>query len=206
MLMTKPRRLFRISLRALLVLVTLACLWLGKISIAVRRQREAIGWIERNYGSVGYDWQHDLVGLDAERPNHSWVHRILGEDYFQTVVSVSLQPRRQKLTRDFKIISVPSRPKISDISELTALPDLERLNLRGNAIKDISPLGRLRKLRDVNVADNQIEDCTTLFAIKSLQNVEVQGNPLSAEMIAELREAFPRTALTWSEPKPRGKK
>jgi hypothetical protein len=180
--------------------VTLLCLWIGKISMAARRQREAIKWIESNYGTVGFDWEDGFPGFNAERPNRTWLHRTLGDDYFQTVVSVGLRPTRVILTRGMKRIPVPSRPKVRDIDLLRALPDLERLDLRGNAVKDISSLARLRKLTYINLADNRIEDCTPLLALKGLKQIEVQGNPLSAEMIDSLRAAFPDAAMTWSKP------
>jgi hypothetical protein len=52
--MAEGRRLVfkRISLRTLLVLVTILCLWFGKISIAAHRQRKAVEWVNEHGGEI----------------------------------------------------------------------------------------------------------------------------------------------------------
>ena len=63
---SKPRRRwFQYSLRTLLVLVTVLCVfcvWLGLVSERARKQREAVAAIEAMGGVVYYDYQVDSSG------------------------------------------------------------------------------------------------------------------------------------------------
>ena len=59
----KRRRWFRFSLRMLLVVVTVLCVWLGFKVNAARRQKEAVEAILKAGGQVSYDYQ--LVPLKA---------------------------------------------------------------------------------------------------------------------------------------------
>jgi hypothetical protein len=177
--------------------MTLLCLWFAKISIDARRQKEAIDWVLKYGGHVRYDWERDLEASNL--PGPEWLHNLIGVDYFQKVVSVDLtrvppfmQSRRRR----------DSRPQLSitDVSVLRKLPHLEVLRLRFNQVEDISPLRSLKELKDVNLADNRITDCTPLLGLHQLNNIQVQNNPLSAEMIDKLRDAFPNAAMSWSPP------
>jgi hypothetical protein len=63
---------------------------------------------------------------------------------------------------------------LSDISELSALPDLETLNLSYNNISEVSALSGLTKLT----------------------SLDLRGNPLSAEQLIELRTALPECSIS----------
>src|SRR5262245_27650401 len=90
---SKPRRRwFSVSLRTLLVLVTVLAIWLGWQANRAHKQREAVARIRELGGVVAYDYEYsDDKGWipDATPPGRQWMHDIAGLDFFATVVSVA---------------------------------------------------------------------------------------------------------------------
>jgi hypothetical protein len=153
--MTKQSsRRLRISLRALLVLMTILCLWFAKISIEARRQKEAVEWVLKNRGMVEY---RESKWLGAE-----WLRRLLGDDYFRTAIDVRI-----------------SHQPLSDISPLRSLSDLEELKLISTNIRDIGPLADLEKLRHLQLNINQIEDVSPVSNLHDLEYLDIQRNHVS---------------------------
>ena len=96
---TKPkRRWFRFSLRALLVLVTLTCVWLGLKVNAARRQKEAVDAILKVGGEVVYDYQmfpegharEFLLDSNAAPSEPAWLRKLFGVDFMHTVLGAYL--------------------------------------------------------------------------------------------------------------------
>src|SRR5262245_63470489 len=91
-------RWFRFSLRTLLLLIAALCVWLGIQVNAAHRQKEAVAAITKAGGTVIYDYQNlqlvDRAGItwDDSRlpPGPAWLRQRIGDDYFRTVVDVSL--------------------------------------------------------------------------------------------------------------------
>ena len=69
--------------------------------------------------------------------------------------------------------------KIKDISALSALTDLEYINLSNNSISDISPLRNLINLKELHLANNKIKDISPLRRLKTLQHLMLAGNSIS---------------------------
>jgi len=85
---SKPRRRwFQFSLRTLLVLLTVLCVWLGVTVNRARKQREAVAAIEALGGYVRYEYQY---GSGQEPPGPKWLRELIGEEYFVSVVYVVL--------------------------------------------------------------------------------------------------------------------
>lgn len=76
---------------------------------------------------------------------------------------------------------------------------LEVLDLSGNAIVDLTPLSSLTALRELDLANNQISDLSALKELKSLESLDLRGNLLSAEQIRELRLALPGCSILADE-------
>ncbi len=91
---SKPkRRWHQYSLRTLLIFVTLfaiACSWFAVKMQQARKQREAVEAIEKLGGWVIYDNQFDDsddIWKDRKPAVSAWLRKILGDDFFRTVVS-----------------------------------------------------------------------------------------------------------------------
>ena len=99
----KPRRRWlQISLRSMLAITTLICVWLAVQVNNARRQRDAVTAIEAVGGSVVYDYQLDSKdrGIKgAEVPSPEWLRRTLGQHYFCHVVAIGFS-RPKEVTDD----------------------------------------------------------------------------------------------------------
>jgi Leucine-rich repeat (LRR) protein/Flp pilus assembly protein TadD len=79
--------------------------------------------------------------------------------------------------------------KIEDISFLSDLKDLTRVNLFNNKISDISPLKNLSNLEYLNLSDNQILDISIMKSLKNLKVLYLNNNQIpDIYPIIELKE------------------
>ncbi len=69
--------------------------------------------------------------------------------------------------------------KISDISPLSRLINLETLDLYGNKVSDISPLAKLTNLRVLGLRDNEISDIPPLSRLINLETLDLYGNKVT---------------------------
>ena len=91
----EPRRRFRqFSLRTMLVVLTVFCVWLGWTVHRANEQKKAVEWVREMGGSVWCEnYKFDAHGhfiADAEPPGPKWLVQLLGADYFQEVSIVWL--------------------------------------------------------------------------------------------------------------------
>lgn len=116
----RPRWL-RFSLRTLLVLMTVLCIWLGFKVNAARRQKEAVEAILKAGGTVFYDYQmipfaspsvafNFKVDPNAVPNGPAWLRKVVGEDYFRNASCV--------LFEDFHDDGALAEPVIAQIAEL----------------------------------------------------------------------------------------
>src|SRR5262245_12831761 len=91
-----PRRPWlRFSLRTLLILVTLLCVWLAMEKNLLAGPRRAVEMVEQYHGRVGYRRQRAAPGRfddSLELTTAPWLRRLFGDDYFKEVVDVDLRP------------------------------------------------------------------------------------------------------------------
>ncbi len=170
---TKPRRRWlRFSLRTLLVVIAVGCVWLGSIANRAQKQRRAVEVITNLGGTVNYDYESD--GL--KRPAYpAWLRNLLPQDYLTTVNTVRLS--KSQITDD-------------DLQILANLPDLVFLDLQGTKISDVGvrTLGILTKLRVLILNGT---DCTDrgVESLKSLTNIfrlGLSGTKISDEGLSIL--------------------
>ena len=82
--------------------------------------------------------------------------------------------------------------QVSDIGALAGLASLRVLDLRNSPIRNINALAGLTNLERLNLHNSQVSDVSVLAGLNNLtQGIWLIGNPISAEQIAELREALP---------------
>lgn len=85
-----------------------------------------------------------------------------------------------------------SNAGVTDLSNLTLLPGLESLNLRGNPLENIYTLQWVTSLRHLDLACNQIQDASPLSSLYALETLDVSGNQITTVTpfftLANLRE------------------
>ena len=161
---TKPkRRWFRFSLRMLLVVVTVLCVWLGFKVNAARRQREAVAAILKAGGSVNYTYElrQDakrfpgpgfsmlLIVRNASIPGPAWLRKLIGDDYFRTAVQVQIALSDEDAAK-------------ATINEIANLPAIRCVALyaRGRNCNiqdsDQAPLGQLKKLERLVLRNTRV--------------------------------------------------
>jgi hypothetical protein len=170
------KRFLRISLRTSLVLVAILCLCLGKLSIAAHRQKKAVEWIESHGGSAMYEFEQEPSGAFAHKPAQGWRARLLGSRF------AFASPWAKLLGKD--CVSTVTGVQLSDkgvesISPLSALIELQYLELNGNKIADLKPLAPLRKLRVLDVGHNSITDLSPIAEMGELQTLRINGNHIA---------------------------
>ena len=101
--MAARRRWLQFSLRAFLVALTVACIWIGRKFYLSKQQQQAVKAVEAIGGSVHYDWQptSDYLSTDNRelkfitwgetRRERSWLARVIGDDFVHDVNSVILR-------------------------------------------------------------------------------------------------------------------
>ena len=167
---TGNHRWLRLSLRTLLVLLTIGCVWLGLFANQVRQQRQVIHWITNLGGAVVYyDYQLDercMPVRSVKPPAPIWLCEMVGVDCFANVAHVNI-----------------SSDQLTDVTPLTKLTNLRVLELKSPHAVDVTPLTELRTLEwllvDVNVNGQDfrmlkeaLPRCRVVRGIRDLSNGE----------------------------------
>ncbi len=79
--------------------------------------------------------------------------------------------------------------RISDLSLLWSLKQLEEINLSDNRIEDIETLSNLKNLRTLLLNNNPVRDVSPLMNLSKLEYVELSGCRIPAVQLAELEDA-----------------
>jgi len=85
------------------------------------------------------------------------------------------------------IIMDLSGNRITDISELWNLINLEELYLANNQIGYIDVLSNLINLRVVDLSNNEIDDISPLMDLENLEYINLTGNKIPKKQILELK-------------------
>ncbi len=150
----KRRRWWRYSLRTMLVVVTLLCVWLGIVSKWAIDQRRIVAVIKETGGIVEYDYDEDDPFGEAATPN--WLEEPIGVDYFHTVTLVQIPA-----------MSGPERGRAStgsaidgNIELIGKLPALRYLFLQDYSVRDheVRVLGRLTHLVELHLDVSDVSD------------------------------------------------
>ena len=197
------KKLFRFSLRAFLVVLTIFCVCLGLFIAPAVRQKDAVAWVRENGGVVIYESESAEGAAKARR--FKWLSETIGRDYFDSVTNVTIVGKR--LT-DVRILAGLPRLKqlnlagnrIDDISPLDGLTCLQKLNIDANRIKDISAVSAMGDLEVLLADANYISDITPLLELPRLTNISLRGNYVSAKDIERLRTAFPECSIAPKAP------
>jgi Leucine Rich repeat len=149
----RKRRWFQFSLRTMMVVVTLLCVWMGITAHRANRQRRAVERLTSHGDGISYDYQTDehgsfMLPVNAPPPSPpgpTWLRRLIGVDYFVTVVGADMY------------VKGAGDDSIGDLSDL---PQLRFLGVHGPGVtgSDLARLSKLPQLRDLGLYDNSIMD------------------------------------------------
>jgi hypothetical protein len=174
----RPRRLFRISLRASLAIVFLAAVGLGWVERQAEVQRDAARAIGRAGGGVLYDWQFrgGAPDYDGEPDAPRWLIDRLGPDYLGGVACV---------------IACTREIDDSILIPVGRLASLRRLVLHDAAVTDaglarLAGLGRLRFL-DLSATDVGDAGLAHLGGLTNLEELYLQVTKVGDAGMAHLR-------------------
>ncbi|MBN2294770.1 MAG: leucine-rich repeat domain-containing protein [Pirellulales bacterium] len=132
----RPR--FQYSISTLLLITAIFALWLGHVTNRARKQREAVKELTAVGALISYDWEYHDDGeynIDAELPGWKWLHKLLGEDYFQEAVSVSFtgfsKPGGDYMVSMDLLTPVDDDPVLTEnhFNHLKSLPRLSSLEI-----------------------------------------------------------------------------
>ena len=138
----RKRRFLRFSIRTLLIVLTISCVWLGWKVERARKQREAVAWVQELGGGLSYD---------SESPGPQWLRKRLGRHFFDDVVRVSL-----------------TLAVVSDVTPLSGMTRLQELHLEGTQVSDVTPLSGLTRLQTLDLDGTQVRDVTPLARLTNL--------------------------------------
>ena len=171
------RRWFQFSLRTLLIgvfVLSLPLSWFAVRMERARRQREAVeaierlgGWVVYTEGSVPEDpAPEDPFDEDPfdSTPDPDWGRRLLGVDFWGTVVEVHF----------FGYVGYLENPASdADLAHLTRLPKLEVLFLANVQVTDagLVHIGHLSRLRHLHLCSPDVSDAG-LVHLENLINLE----------------------------------
>jgi hypothetical protein len=182
------RRWGRFSLKTLLILLTLFCIWFGTSTNSANRQRRAVEAIERSGGEFCYDYQKQPTSGGAgvayshlvERPGPRWLRWLLSDHYFITPVFLSIHQQ--------------SEIKDDCLAHLDALPNLESAMFSSVQFRDgdVEHLKSLKNLRQLTFNDGTLSGAdgprnfdflTQLTKLESLSLVRSQFGDREAESL-----------------------
>ena len=153
----------RFSLKWMLLIVTVICIWLGMTAYQASRQRKAVAAILQLGGRVSYAHQWDYSGRfgkeikGAEPPGPAWLRKLIGDDYF---VEVTYVTHGRRVTDDL-------------LNHIAAFDELKGLYLVGSSVTDqgVKCLRGLRELRWLHLGGTEITDAA-LIPIRELTRLE----------------------------------
>jgi hypothetical protein len=200
------RHWFRFSLRALLLLVTIASVGFGWFAYKLRqaqRQKEAVEAIDKLGWFVKYDYEVDPKGgllASPTPPGPIWLRELLGVDFFASVAVV--QNNGESFT-DAQLVHLQGIPGLKSLYMLdTKTTDAGLLHLHGLTQLEDLVLGRaqitdtglvhlqgLTKLKTLNLDRTQITDAglSHLQGLTKLQLLCLESTHITDTGLKNLR-------------------
>lgn len=177
----KPnRRWLRLSLRTLLVLLTVGCVWLGWFANRANQQRQAVQWIEQSNGFIIYEntsyplFANPFDASETSEPLDDWLLDLIGTDYFCTVVEVCLNDQ-----------------PVYEVTPLTNLTKLRDLGLSNTQVHDVTTLANLKNLQSLDLDNTQVRDLTPLANLSGLVFLSLRNTKVSRENCRMLQKSLP---------------
>jgi hypothetical protein len=198
------RRSLRFSLRSLLLLTTVLCVWLGWQAHRAHEQQAALAFLRGvPVGSIKYDRRAEELSV----PN--WLRESIGDNFFRSVVEVHLTDsvtsenlpeivsQLRRLPKLETVYLWHARVSDDDLRHLTPLTQISHLGLyfpwqpvTGTGVQHIAEMQNIRQLWLIG---NSISNESLAFVprFRRLETLNVGGSRISDDGICRLT-ACPR--------------
>ncbi len=177
----------RFSIRALLLMVLVFAVYLGYQSHRARNQRDAVAFIRDSGGRVFFDYQldeNDFGIINPRLPGPDWLRGLLGDDYFQAIV-----------TDDLNGTDVSD----SDLVHLAKIPRIRYLRLARTNVTDkgMEAVRDLSYLESLDISGTQVSDdgLMLLSEMPSLRVIDVAATGVTSDGIARFKKFAPRCVV-----------
>lgn len=205
------RRWLQFSLRGFLLATSALAVWLGFVAEKAERRKEAVAWLEEWGATLNYahKWQGPSKPplANVSPPGWTWLRRLLGPHYFDTVVNVELVAGNRQFTAAQTASArqghVPRASRLllltdADFTALGHLPDLKRLRIIADldvsaaGLKDLGRLTRLEMLTLDNTSGKSkggVTDETLgiIDRLRHLTSLNLEGHPITDAGLAHVR-------------------
>jgi hypothetical protein len=205
------RRWFRISLRTMLLLLTLLCIWLGVKVNQARRQKEAIAALRSIHQNVVlYHQQRDggYPDFAAEHPAPAWLRQITGDDFFQRVRGIGggnaaftdeFAPHLSAFD-DLTWLRIGDSPASDEVlCQIGDLSSLETVQFIKTPVGDrfMERLASARKLQHLTLDHTRVTDdgLKRLSHLQQLQSVQLINSPIENDGLRGLSNSRNLQAL-----------
>lgn len=178
------RRWMQFGTRSMLVLTTACGISLGWRVNEVRRERDALAFVESLGGMVCFDYQCDfdqdenlrVVDPGREPPRSSWLRSAFGEEYFRHIVVIFVGG---------------ANVTDKDLERFTGLSGLVSLDLPRSKVTDagVASLARMRQLQMLNLNETQVTDAglVHLNGLRRLRALGLINTKITSEGLLYLR-------------------
>jgi len=190
----------------LVVAAAVPCGWLRWKMIIKHKERAAVAEIERLGGLVGYDWKPIYVSTvgkpfsPPQPPGPAWLRSILGDDFFASVVEVSVNNgmtddgfvRFGTFANAEELWLGQTRVSNVDLEQLKGMSHLRKLDLSCTGITDdgLEYLQYLSCLRELTLTETQITDTGVAYLarLRGLTKLSLNITRISDEGLVYLAD------------------
>jgi hypothetical protein len=180
-----PQRVrLRYSLRALLILLTLVAIWMGYWSVSAAKQKAGTAAIREMGGSVLYNYQvRNGMTMNGVPPGPDWLRRLLGRDWFDTVVFVEFYSKPGNATDEQLAAALSKLPRVFALH-------LHRPQVGETTLKTVSGMRQLEVLGLVgpNITDDSLQ---YIYPLRNLRQLNLRGTNISDAGIKTIQAAIP---------------
>jgi hypothetical protein len=207
---------FQFSLRSLLALAVVVAIpfsWLAVEMKKAREQREAVEAIREQRGFVIYDYHVEGIpsysGPEMRAlPGPIWLRRILGDDFFSTVLGATVENTRltdtgldrmlerlRRLPRLLWVTLAGKQVTNASLEHLKGLTRLQDLSLNNTQVTDagLVHLKGLTKLQRLNLDETQVTDAGLghLKGLTQLDCLFLGNTHVTDNGVKDLQQALP---------------
>jgi len=202
----KPRRRWlQFSLRTLLIVVTVFCVWMGITAKRARDQQQAVEAILAAGGVVNYEHQLDR----SDPPGPVWLRQLIGDEYFFSVNFVSFHKGEvddatmaavSRLTGLTNLLLQGANITDAQLVHLKGLTNLIQLDLSKTQVTDVGMV-HLKSMTNLGVLKLISTKITNsglmhLKGLTNLKDLRLYNTQVTDEGIKKLQQALPNCYIT----------